>query len=175
MRFAKFAFVALLAGTLPLMAQRDRGWQPRPQPPVHGPREYRGEPRRMEPNPVFRDHEGHPDAPHVDNRRWGGERWRGHDWGRDNDRYRAERPWEHGRFEGGFGREHRWRMEGGRPERFWFRGWFWSVAPADYAYCGGWFWDRDDIVIYDDPDHPGWYLAYNMRLGTYVHVMYMGM
>lgn len=115
------------------------------------------------------DQPGHPTAPHVDAQT---NRWVGHNGGAQA--YHLDNPWEHGRFPGEIGASHVYRLGGGARDRFLFDNFYFTVAPADFDDCADWNWSSDDIVLYPDPDDPGWYLAYDVRLGTYVHVEYLG-
>jgi hypothetical protein len=114
---------------------------------------------------------GHPNAPHVDARN---DSWIGHSTRGGEAGLRLEHPWAHGHFGGVFGPTHVYRLNGGSYSRFGFEGSFFSVASVDYGYTSDWMWNSDDIVLYADPDDDGYYLAYNVRTGTYVHVEYIG-
>jgi hypothetical protein len=165
--------VVVLALSVSAFAQKKGGEGARPAArniPTRGPAPARAPKQAPAENRNYSDKAGHPNTPHVDK----GNKWVGHDTGKNDAHYHVDHPWEHGHFNGGFGPQHVFHLEGGGPSRFWFGGFYFSVAPYDVGFCNDWLWGSDEIVIYDDPDHVGWYLAYNVRLGIYVHVMYMG-
>ena len=167
-------FALTLFLTLPVFSQRrdereknppraNQGHIPEAPPPRREP--------RAKPEPEHRE-SGHViTTPHVSN-----DHWYGHD--RPNDRcFHVDHLFEHGRFEH-FGPSYRYRVERFDREhhRFWLPGgFFFEVASCDWPVCADWCWDcGDDFVVYEDPDHDGWYMLYNLHSGVYVHVTYMG-
>ena len=160
------AFSAL--ATVPAVGQRPR------QPPSQ-PRAPKEPPKRAKPDAkpeVERPRQGRPDdTPHVR-----GNRWYGHATPGDP-RFHLDRPFEQGRF-AGIGRGHRYLVEriDRDAHRIWFPGGsFFEIAPWDWPLVADWCWTcGDDFIVYDDPDHVGWYLLFDRRSGRYVHVRYLG-
>lgn len=136
-------------------------------PPPPPPRENHGEQRQPERMPT-----GHTnDTPHVNH-----DTWFGHEPGNDN-RFHVDHPWEHGRFTR-FGATFRYSVTRIDRDRhwFWFPGGFsFMIADWDWPLAADWCWNcGDDFTVYEDPDHPGWYLVYNVHTGMYVHAQFMG-
>jgi hypothetical protein len=111
-------------------------------------------------------------APHVRN-----DHWYGHDTPTAK-RYQLSRPFDHGRFER-FGPSYRYNVVRIDPalHRLWLPGgYFFDIAAWDWPLAADWCWTcGDDFVVYEDVDHIGWYMFYNVHTGLYVHARYMGM
>jgi hypothetical protein len=165
----RLAFLVTLTvlGVFPLAAQRN----------AHS----RANQGHMPPPPTMRRGGGQPEVERFDGGRMNSlphvnhDRWYGHDGGGDS-RYRLARPFDHGRF-AHVGPSYRYGISrfdrGGH--RFWLGSSLFLIAPWDWTLASDWCWDcGDDFVVYDDPDHPGWYLLYNTETGAYIHAQYGG-
>jgi len=154
--------------------------QARPAPQANRPRANQG---RIPPPPPKRNEAAAPrepermptghvnEMPHVNNNRW-----YGHEPANDA-RFHLERPFEHGHFTR-FGPNYRYRFTRVDRDRhlvYLPGGFYFQVADFDWPLFADWCLDcGDDFVVYEDPDHPGWYLVYNVHTGVYVHATYMG-
>ncbi len=111
------------------------------------------------------------DTPHVNH-----DQWFGHEQPNDA-RFHLDHPFSNGRF-ANFGPTFRYQITriDANLHRFWLPdGFCFELAAWDWPLFEDWCWDcGDDFVIYEDLDHIGWYLLYNVHTGVYVHTQYVG-
>lgn len=96
------------------------------------------------------------------------------DWDYDHDRIRPGRQFPYGRYEHVRHAFIAQRIDFRTRRVVLFDNSNWVVASYDLDRCRDWQWERDNVFVYDDDHHPGWYLLFNARLGRYVHVEYFG-
>ncbi len=96
------------------------------------------------------------------------------EWDSDHDRVRPGRAYPHGRYEHVREVFVARRIDYRTRHVFLYDNSDWVVASYDLDRCRDWAWDRDQVYVYDDDHHAGWYLLFNARLGRYVHVEYFG-
>jgi hypothetical protein len=198
-----FVLALVLCGACPLLAQEEKHPPQQAEPPHNAtPKAPRANGGRVPPPPTKRENrpantpehgaqgqqenrpenkkearqDNRPEArqqnirPHVEDNQWFG-----HDT--NDERYRHGHPFQHGHFER-FGQQYRYSVQriDRDHHRFWFPGGFYfQIADWDWAIASDWCWNcGDDFVIYEDPDHDGWYLVYDVDTGEYVHAEYLG-
>ena len=137
MRNLKLILIASLFITVPAFAQH-RGGAPRP--PAHGPSEYHGTPHPVEPNRNYSDHDGHPNAPTLTATPGSATTPAATTLAST-----STTPGSMAASPAALAAAMSGASSGGGPGRFWFGGWYWSVAAADVAFCDGWLWDSDQV------------------------------
>ncbi|HTQ79421.1 MAG TPA: hypothetical protein VMM92_05455 [Thermoanaerobaculia bacterium] len=175
-----FLLTLTVLGTFPLLAQQPPHAQPpHAQPPHAQPRANQGHP--PPPPTARRVPHAQPEVEHLDGGRVNSQphvnhdHWYGHERA-DDPRFHQARAFEHGRF-GHVGPTYHYSVSrfDRASHRFWLGSSAFLVAPFDWSLAADWCWDcGENFVVYDDPDHPGWYLLYNLETGGYVHVQYGG-
>jgi hypothetical protein len=157
-----FAVAACVAAPNVAQAQHERADHVPPPPVARG---------RPDAGPEREPGREAPRAPYVRD-----DHWYGHAAPNDP-RFHLDHPFEHGRFDLA-GPDHRFAVARVdiADHRLWLAGGFsFVVAPWEWSFAAPWCWNcPGEFVVYDDPDHPGWYLLYNIQLGEYVHVQYVG-
>lgn len=100
--------------------------------------------------------------------------WYGHA-SPDDARFQIPRPFAHGHFAlPGPGHVYSIARVDLGARSIWLPGGQFEIADWDWSVTAPWCWTCDQFVVYIDPDHPGWYLLYDVRMGEYVHAEFLG-